>query len=86
MDYNFEYNEENFSAWGMPPKKEPEEIEEEEEYVPTTKTGRINQALDDYLERKKGLDKIKGKKVAEEIDKVYKQILDNLKNKLNNIS
>tara|TARA_B100000085_G_scaffold53414_1_gene46668 strand:+ start:821 stop:1081 length:261 start_codon:yes stop_codon:yes gene_type:complete len=86
MDYNFEYNEENFSAWGMPPKKEPEEIEEEEEYVPTTKTGRINQALDDYLERKKGLDKIKGKKGAEEIDKVYKQILDNLKNKLNNIS
>lgn len=86
MDYNFEYNEENFSAWGMPPKKEPEEIEEEEEYVPTTKTGRINQALDDYLERKKGLDKIKEKKGAEEIDKVYKQILDNLKNKLNNIS
>ena len=86
MDYNFEYNEENFSAWGMPPKKELEEIEEEEEYVPTTKTGRINQALDDYLERKKGLDKIKGKKGAEEIDKVYKQMLDNLKNKLNNIS
>ena len=52
----------------------------------TTKTGKINQALDDYLERKKGLDKIKGNKGAEEIDKVYKLILDNLKNKLNKIT
>lgn len=85
MDYNFNYNEDNFSAWGMPPKEEPEEIEEEEEYIPVTKTGKINQALDDYLERKKGLDKIKGNKGAEQIDKVYKQILDNLEKKLNNI-
>ena len=86
MNYNFDYNEDNFSAWGMPPKKEPEEIEEdEEEYVPVTKTGKINQILDDYLERKKGLDKIKGMKGAERIDEIYQKILENLGNKINGI-
>ena len=39
------YHEENFSAWGMPPKEESEEIEEEE-YIPVTKSGKINQILD----------------------------------------
>lgn len=75
------YNEENYSAWGMPPKEEPEEIEEEE-YIPVTKAGKINQILDDYLERKKGLDKIKGMKGAEKIDEIYQKILENLGNKL----
>lgn len=86
MDYNFEYNEDNFSAWGMPPKEEPEEIEEEEEeYVPATRTGKINQILDEYLDRKANLDKIKGMKGAEKIELIYEQILNNLKNKLNEI-
>jgi len=75
------YHEENFSAWGMPPK---EEIEEEE-YIPVTKSGKINQILDDYLERKKGLDKIKGMKGSERIDEIYQKILENLGNKINEI-
>ena len=78
------YHEENFSAWGMPPKEESEEIEEEE-YIPVTKSGKINQILDDYLERKKGLDKIKGMKGAERIDEIYQKILENLGNKINGI-
>lgn len=82
MIYN-NYNGDNFSAWGMPPKEEPEEIEEE--YVPSTKTGKINQILDEYLKRKSDLDKIKGVKGAEELEKIYQKILDNLGNKLNGI-
>jgi len=74
------YNEENYSAWGMPPKEESEEMEEE--YIPVTKSGKINQILDNYLERKKGLDKIKGMKGAERIEEIYQKILDNLGNKL----
>jgi hypothetical protein len=85
MDYNFDYNENNFSAWGMPEKKESEEIEEEEEYIPVTRTGKINQILDEYLDRKANLDKIKGMKGAERIEEIYQKILDNLGNKLNEI-
>ena len=77
------YHEENFSAWGMPPKEDFEEIEEE--YIPVTKSGKINQILDDYLERKKGLDKIEGMKGAERIDEIYQKILENLGNKINGI-
>ena len=40
------YHEENFSAWGKPKKEESEEIEEEE-YIPVTKSGKINHILDD---------------------------------------
>ena len=54
----------------------------EEEYIPVTKSGKINQILDDYLERKKGLDKIKGMKGAERIEEIYQKILGNLGNKL----
>ncbi|MDG1089563.1 MAG: hypothetical protein P8P37_01700 [Candidatus Marinimicrobia bacterium] len=85
MDYNFDYNENNFSAWGAPAKKESEEIEEEEEYIPVTRTGKINQILDEYLDRKANLDKIKGMKGAERIEEIYQKILDNLGNKLNEI-
>ena len=83
MIYN-NYNGGNFdfSAWGMPPKEDVEEIEEE---VPLTKTGKINQILDEYLKRKSDLDKIKGVKGAEELEKIYQKILDNLGNKLNGI-
>ena len=67
MDIWNQYNENNFSAWGggstPPPKEEPEE-----EYVPTTRTGKINQVLDEYLKRKANLDKIKGKKRNIEIE------------------
>lgn len=84
MDIWNQYNENNFSAWGggstPPPAEEPEE-----EYVPTTRTGKINQVLDEYLKRKANLDKIKGKKGAEEIEKIYQLILDNLEKKLNEI-
>ena len=80
------FDEENFSGWGLPPKEESEEIEEEEEeYTPVTRAGKINQLLDDYLERKAGLDKIKGIKGAERIEEIYQKILDNLGNKLNEI-
>ncbi len=85
MDYNFNYNEEDFSAWGMPPKEESEEIEDEEEYVPTTRTGKINQLLDEYLERKANLDKIKGMKGAERIEEIYEKVLENLEKNINKI-
>ena len=61
------------------------EIEEEEEYIPVTRTGKINQILDEYLDRKANLDKIKGMKGAERIEEIYQKILDNLGNKLNEI-
>jgi len=85
MNYNFNYNEEDFSAWGMPPKEEPEEIEDEEEYVPATRTGKINQLLDEYLERKANLDKIKGMKGAERIEEIYEKVLENLEKNINKI-
>lgn len=82
-----DYNEENFSAWGKCPKEESEEIEEEEEeeYIPATRTGKINQLLDEYLERKANLDKIKGMKGAERIEEIYQKVLENLGNRLNEI-
>ena len=84
MDIWNQYNENNFSAWGggsvPPPPQEPEE-----EYIPTTKTGKINYLLDEYLERKSNLNKIKGIKGAEELEKIYQKILDNLANKLNEL-
>ena len=50
-----------------------------------TRTGKINQILDEYLDRKANLDKIKGMKGAERIEEIYQKILDNLGNKLNEI-
>ena len=79
---NYKGDNFDFSAWGMPPKEDIEEIEEE---VPLTKTGKINQILDEYLKRKSDLEKIKGSKGAEELEKIYQKILDNLGNKLNEL-
>ena len=84
MDIWNQYNENNFSAWGGGSTPTPPQ-EPEEEYVPTTKTGKINQILDEYLERKSNLNKIKGMKGAEELEKIYQKILDNLANKLNEL-
>ena len=81
MIYN-NYSGENFdfSAWGGETAEEPVE-----EYTPATRTGKINYLLDEYLERKSNLNKIKGIKGAEELEKIYQKILDNLANKLNEL-
>jgi len=78
------FDEENFSAWGAPGKTDKEE-EYPEQYQPLSKTEQINNLLDDYLDRKSNLDKIKGKKGAERIEEIYQKILDNLGRKLNEI-
>ena len=77
------FDEESFSAWGMPAKKKQEEYPEP--YNPPSKKEQINNLLDDYLKAKSKLDKIRNKKGAEEISKVYKQILKNLEDEINNI-
>tara|TARA_Y100000996_G_C22361949_1_gene577288 strand:+ start:48 stop:296 length:249 start_codon:yes stop_codon:yes gene_type:complete len=78
------FDEENFSGWGMPNKTNKEE-EYPEQYNPPSRTEQINELLDDYLDRKANLDRVKGKKGAEQIEKIYQKILDNLGNKLNEI-
>ena len=85
MIYN-NYNGDNFdfSAWGGETTPTPVE-EPVEEYTPATRTGKINCLLDEYLERKSNLNKIKGIKGAEELEKIYQKILDNLANKLNEL-
>jgi len=77
------FDEENFSAWGSPGKINKEEYPEQ--YEPLSRTEQINDLLDDYLDRKSNLDKIKGKKGAERIEEIYQKILDNLGRKLNEI-
>lgn len=78
-----EFNEENFSAWGMPAQRKEEEYPER--YDPPSKTEQINNLLDEYLKAKLDLDKIKDKKGAEEISKVYDKILKNLEGEINKI-
>ena len=48
------FDEENFSAWGMPNKTNKEE-EYPEQYNPPSKTEQINTLLDNYLENKDAL-------------------------------
>jgi len=78
-------DEENYSAWGMPSKHEDEGEQYPERYDPPSVKEQANDLLDEYLERKANLDKIKGMKGAERIGEIYEKILENLGNKLNEL-
>ena len=78
------FDEDKFSAWGIPARR-PEEEEYPEQHHAPSKKEQINNLLDEYLEKKSNLDRIKDKKGAEEISKVYEQILKNLEKKIDKI-
>jgi len=78
-------DEENYSAWGMPSKHEDEGEQYPERYDPPSVKEQANDLLDEYIKRKKQLNKIKKMRGAEEVSKIYDHILKKLGDKLNEI-
>ena len=67
------FDEENFSAWGMPNKTNKEK-EYPEQYNPPSKTEQINTLLDNYLENKDNLNKINKRKALNVLAKKLNEI------------
>jgi hypothetical protein len=68
---HFNYNGDDFSAWGMPPKEE-DEYPEPIESISVTE--QINILLDNYLENKNNLNKINKKKALDILAKKINEI------------
>jgi len=76
-----DYNEENFSAWGIPKRKKrnkdyPEPVEHK------TRLGEINDLLDEYIKQKKALEEVNKAKGGEKLISIIKKTIINIEEKL----
>ena len=80
-----DYNEESFSAWGLPYKKKRERNDFPDPVEYKTRLGQINDLLDEYIDQKKAIKEVKkGQGGNNLLSSLNKRIVE-IENKLNKL-